>query len=238
MNKTYIALSAALLSTVPGLLAADITGKITLKGTPPPPAEAPIKENACGNPAPLVVKSRQYVVGKDGGLAGVFIFLKSGAGIDGKTFTPPTDKPILDQVLCEYQPYTIAVQAGQTFTVRNSDPAMHNVNSTAAKKNPGKNFAQATKGQVNDMTFANPEIVRFKCDVHPWMSAYLGVFANPYFATTDADGNFTLKNVPAGKYQAVIYHPKTHGALEGIVKEVTVEASGGKLSEVIEYKAP
>lgn len=237
MNKTSTALGLAMLAVAPSLLAADLTGKVTLKGTPPAPGEQQMKENMCGNPQAYVIKSRQFVVGKDSGLAGVFVYLKSGTGVDGKKFTPPAEKPVLDQIHCEYQPYTFAVQAGQTFTVKNSDPVLHNVNSTRAKKNTGKNFGQPTKGQVNDLTFNNPEFIQFRCDVHPWMTAWVGVFETPYFSSTDADGNFTIKNVPAGKYQVVVYHPKTHGANEGIVKEVTVGDAGAKESFEIEFKA-
>lgn len=238
MNKTSTALGLAILASAPSLLAADLTGKVTLKGTPPPPAQQPMKENMCGNAEAYVIKSRQFVVGKDSGLAGVFVYLKSGTGIDGKKFTPPAEKPVLDQIHCEYQPYTFGVLAGQTFTVKNSDPVLHNVNSTRAKKNQGKNFGQPTKGQVNDMTFNTPEFIQFRCDVHPWMLAWVGVFENSYFATTDADGNFAIKNVPAGKYQVVVYHPKTHGVAEGIVKEVTVADAGAKENFEIEVKAP
>ena len=118
MNKTSTVLSLALLSATPSLLAADLTGKVTLKGTPPPPAQQPMKENMCGNPEAYVIKSRQFVVGKDSGLAGVFVYLKSGSGVDAKKFAPTGDKPVLDQIHCEYQPYTFGVLAGQTFTVK------------------------------------------------------------------------------------------------------------------------
>ncbi len=238
MNKSSTVLTLALIAAVPSLIAADLTGKVSLKGTPPAAAQQPMKENMCGNPEAYVIKSRQFVVGKDNGLAGAFVYLKSGTGVDGKKFAPSPEKPILDQIHCEYQPYTFGVLAGQTFTVRNSDPVLHNVNSTRAKKNTGKNFGQPTKGQVNDLTFPNPEFIQFRCDVHPWMLAWVGVFENSFFATTDADGNFSVKNVPAGKYQVVVYHPKTHGVNEGIVKEVTVGDAGAKESFEIEYKAP
>lgn len=213
--------------------AADITGKITLKGTPPPPAVA--KDVTCGKPEKLTITSRQYVVGADNGLADVFVYLKSGTGIDGKTFTPPADKPVLDQLDCEYHPFCLGVMAGQTFEVKNSDSVLHNVNSSRAKINKGKNFAQANKGQVNELTFDKKEVpILFKCDVHPWMTAYVAVFDNPYFAVSDKDGNYTIKDVPPGKYQMVVYHRKTHGNNEGEVKEVTVEAGGAKENFTLE----
>ena len=224
--STWLGLAVATVATQ-SVFAAEITGKITLKGTPPPPAVA--KDIVCGKPEKLNITARQYVVGADNGLADVFVYLKSGTGIDGKTFTAPADKPVLDQIDCEYTPFALGVMKGQTFTVKNSDAVLHNVNSTRAKINKGKNFGQPNKGQVNDMVFDKTEIpILFKCDVHPWMTAYVAVFDNPYFAVSDKDGNFTIKDVPPGKYQMVVYHRKTHGTTEGVVKEVTVEASGAK----------
>lgn len=208
---------------------ANLVGTVFLQGTPPAPAQQPMKENMCGNPEPYVIKSRQYVVGTNGGLADVFVYIKSGTGLDGRTFEPPAEKPLLDQILCEYLPFVLGVMAGQTFTVRNSDPVLHNINSTRAKNNKGKNFAQPTQGSVNDMSFPNPEVaIQFRCDVHPWMTAWVGVFSNPFFAVTDGSGRFAINGLPAGRYQLVAYHPKSHGVSEGIVTEI--EITGGQVT--------
>ncbi len=202
---------------------ANLVGSVFLQGTPPPPAQQPMKERICGNAEPYVIKSRQYVVGTNGGLADVFVYIKSGTGLEGRTFDPPSDKPLLDQILCEYHPYALGVMAGQTFTVRNSDPVLHNINSTRAKNNQGKNFAQTAQGQVNPMSFANPEVaIQFRCDVHPWMLAWVGVFPNPFFAVTDGSGRFAINGLPTGRYQLVAYHPKSHGVSEGIVTEIEI----------------
>ena len=203
---------------------ANLVGTVFLQGTPPVPAQQPMKERICGNAEAYVIKSRQYVVGANGGLADVFVYIKSGTGVDGRTFEPPADKPLLDQVLCEYHPYILGVVAGQTFTVRNSDPVLHNINSTRAKKNIGKNFGQPTQGSVNEMSFPNPEVaIQFRCDVHPWMTAWVGVFSNPFFAVTDGEGRFAINGLPAGRYVLVAYHPKSYGASEGIVTEIEIE---------------
>ncbi len=208
---------------------ANLIGTVFLQGTPPAPAQQPMKENMCGNPEPYVIKSRQYVVGTNGGLADVFVYIKSGTGLDRRTFEPPVDKPLLDQILCEYHPFVLGVMAGQTFIVRNSDPMIHNINSTRAKNNQGKNFAQTAQGQVNTMSFPNPEVaIQFRCDVHPWMIAWVGVFPNPFFAVTDESGRFAINGLPTGRYQLVVYHPKTHGVSEGVVTEI--EITGGQVT--------
>ena len=91
---------------------------------------------------------------------------------------------------------------------RNSDPLLHNVHGTP-KVNKEFNFAQPVKGQENAVTFDKPEVfVRIKCDVHSWMFTYAGVCEHPYFAVTDKDGNFTIKNLPPGKYTLEAIHLK------------------------------
>ena len=203
---------------------ANLVGTVFLQGTPPPPAVQPMKERMCGNAEPYEIKSRQFVVGAKSGLADVFVYIKSGTGVDGVKFDPSADKPLLDQVRCEYHPYVLGVMAGQTFTTRNSDPVLHNVNSTRAKNNKGKNFAQPTKGHTTDMSFPNPEMaIQFRCDVHPWMVAWVGVFSNPFFAVTDGEGRFSINGLPPGRYQLVVHHPKTHGVSEGIVVEIEIK---------------
>lgn len=212
---------------------ADITGKVTLEGEPK--AEIPIRLDVlCGKLHDESISTRHYVVGKDRGLANVLVYIKSG--LEGKKYEPPAEKPLLDQVGCEYQPYVMGVMAGQEFLVRNSDPLMHNVHATPTK-NKGFNFAQVLKGQTNGKMFTEPEVmVRFKCDVHPWMFAYVGVLDHPYFAVTDKDGNFTLKDVPAGKYTLEAYHVKSHRRADAPTKEVTVGSDTQNVSFTVEVE--
>lgn len=197
---------AALLGSFQLAAAGDLTGKVKLKGTPKP--EIPIQLDAtCGKLQPKPVTTRHFVVGSDNGLANVFVYIKQGAP---KAPAPAGNPPILDQVGCMYEPYVMGVVTGQKFIVRNSDPLLHNVHATPKPGgNSEFNFAQVTKGQVNEKSFNTPEIlVRMKCDVHPWMFAYIGVVEHPYFGVTDKDGNFTIKNVPPGKYTVEAYHLK------------------------------
>jgi plastocyanin len=202
------------------LSAAEITGKVKLTGTPPAEKDIPL-DAACGKVQPKKITTRHYVVGADSGLANVFVWIKEGATKKGDA---PADGPLLDQVGCEYQPYVMGVQVGQKFKVRNSDPLMHNVNATAVV-NKGFNFAQVTKGQVNEKSFDKQEVlVRFKCDVHPWMFAYVGVVDHGFFAVTDKDGNFKIAGLPAGKYTVEAYHLKAGKSTQ----EITVTDSDKK----------
>ncbi len=191
--------------------AAEISGKVTLTGTPPP--EKPIALDAqCGKLQEKPITTRHYVVGADKGLGNVFVYVKEGAKA-----TPATGKgPTLDQVGCEYNPYVMGVQAGQAFDVKNSDSVLHNVH-TLPKNNKEKNVGQPVKGMVTPFTFDNPEVlVKFKCDVHPWMFAYVGVCDHPYFAVTDKDGNFKISGLPAGDYTIEAFHLKAGAKTEKV----------------------
>jgi hypothetical protein len=225
MNKYVQMLTGVATAAVAAQLqAADITGKVVLKGTPP--AERTIDlspDPKCGALHTAAVSTRHYAVGADGGLANVFVYLKSG--VTPSTTPPPTEGQMLDQVGCMYEPYVMGVQVNQKFKIRNSDPTLHNVHATPKPGGPNKefNFAQPVKGMVSERSFAGPEVmVRFKCDVHPWMFAYVGVLDHPYFAVTGKDGTFKIANVPPGKYTVEAYHVKTHGTNPGVAKEVEV----------------
>jgi hypothetical protein len=200
---------AALTASVQLVPAADITGKITLKGTPPPEKEIPL-EATCGPLHPNEkLMTRLYVVGKEGGLADVFVYLKDG--VTGKTFPVPTEAKFLDQKGCEYVPYVSGIQVGQKLMVKNSDPIMHNIHLAPLDPsgNKEKNLAQMGGAAPLDFTLTKPEVLaRFKCDVHNWMFAYVGAVEHSFYAVTDKDGNFTIKNVPKGSYTVEAYHRK------------------------------
>ena len=100
--------------------------------------------------------------------------------VDGD-FKAPAEAVVLDQVGCEYTPYILAAQTGQKIIVKNSDPVLHNVHPTPrVKGNPESNKAQLPKGRDLEYAYDNPEkFLRFKCDVHPWMFAYVNVMEHP-----------------------------------------------------------
>lgn len=219
MTTLKILAGALLLAGVASAQAADITGKVSLKGTPPPEKALPL-DPACGKLWPNEKpKTRFYAVGADSGLADVFVYLKK---FDGKV--EPSAKPaLLDQRGCEYVPYVLGLQTGQKLLVRNSDPVLHNVHGTP-KINKEFNLAQMAGGKDIERSFDQAEVfVRFKCDVHQWMFAYVGVVSHPYHAVTDKDGKFKIEGVPAGKYTLVAFHRKAHGTEDkAVAQEITV----------------
>ena len=214
MKTTLTVLTVATLAGSVAL-GAEITGKIKLTGTPAPEKKITL-DAMCGKLAPAAgLTTRHYVVSPDKGLANVFVYVKEGA----KAAAPTGPAPLLDQVGCEYTPYMLGVQAGQSFNVKNSDSVLHNVH---AMPKPGggnkeKNIGQPVKGMVTPFVFEKPEVlVKFKCDVHPWMFAYVGVVEHPYFAVTDKDGNYKITGLPAGDYTVEVTHLKAGSKTEKI----------------------
>ena len=210
--------------------AADITGKITLKGTPPPETALPL-DAICGGLHPNdKPTTRHYVVGPAAELADVFIYIKDG--LSGKTFEPPAQPGLLDQVGCEYQPYVLGLQTKQKLLVRTSDPVLHNVHPTPiGAGNKEANRAQLPKSPDLTFTFDNPEVLlRFKCDVHIWMFAYVGVLDHPFFSVSAKDGTFKLANVPPGTYTIEAYHRKAGK----MTQKVTVGSDNQKIDFTLE----
>jgi plastocyanin len=231
MNKTVVFLTVTGIAAGLQMAAAgDISGTITLKGTPAPEKEiTQVKEDPnCGKLHTEVVKTRFYVVGSKGELGDVFVTLK---GISGKSKGAEAPPLVLDQKGCEYLPYIFTVQTGQKITVKNSDPVLHNIHPTpAASGNKEENKAQMPGGADLAFTFPTAEtFLRFKCDVHPWMFAYACVTDHPYAAVTDKDGKYTLKGVPDGKYTIEVYHRKAAPATAPMTRDV--EVKGGNLTE-------
>jgi hypothetical protein len=224
--KMRILFAAALLAALstPLLSAAQISGKVTLKGTPP--AERKIEfDPTCGKLHDADVTTRHYVVSKEGGLANVFVYLK--AGLPAKSYTPPSEVKMLDQKDCMYEPYVLGVMTDQKFKIKNSDPLMHNVHAMPkVAGNDEFNIGQPLKDMVTEKSFPKREVlVKFKCDVHNWMFAYVGVMDHPYFAVTDKEGNFKLPaDLPAGTYTIEAFHLKAGT----VTQEVTVTADDKK----------
>lgn len=223
--------------------AGDITGTVTLNGTPP--AEKPItplKEDAiCGQFYKEMPMTRFYVVGANKELADVVVMLK---GVPSKTADASATPVVIDQRHALYLPQIVAVQTGQKLLVRNSDPAtiaLHNVHiNPTAEANKAANAATINAPQMAgaaDLVYTFPaaeNFLKFQCDVHTWMFAWVTVVDNPYFAVTDKDGKFTIKNVPAGKYTISALHRKV--APTGVDKEVEVTADGAKVDFTLEIK--
>lgn len=232
-NIAQLTVIIALAAGTHAASAGDVTGTITLKGTPPAEKEiTALKDDPnCGKLHTEAVKTRFYVVGGKGELGDVFVTLK---GLSGKSSGATASALTIDQKGCEYLPYVATAQTGQKILVKNSDPVLHNVHTQpAVAGNKESNQAQMAGAGDITMQFDNPEpFLKFKCDVHPWMFAYVCVTDHPYAAVTGKDGTFALKNVPPGKYTL----EATHRKAGTVTKEIEVTADGAKAELTLEAK--
>ena len=238
LNQKF-ALAASFAVALQAATAGNITGKITLNGTPPPEKVITplLSDTQCGK---LVGDEKPmtsfYVVGPNKELADVVVML-TGSELKGKSTGASAAPAVLDQKGCEYVPQILAVQTGQKISVKNSDPVMHNVHTVPAS---GSGNREDNKGQAPgaaDLTFTLPaaeNFLKFKCDVHTWMFAWVTVVDHPYFAVSGKDGAFTIKDVPPGKYKIVAMHRKA--APDGIEKEIEVKADGAAVDFTIDLK--
>ena len=149
-------------------------------------------------------------------------------GVTGKSTGASAPPVVLDQKGCLYVPQILAIQTGQKLIVKNSDPCIHNVHATpTVPGNPESNQVQMPGGADLDFTFSQPEMfLRFKCDVHPWMFAWVSVIDSPYYCVSDKDGKFVIKNVPPGKYTVEAAHRKLGAQTQDVeVKDGDVTAN-------------
>ena len=169
----------------------------------------------------------ETVLVKNGVLQNVVVRVANVAG----TFAPPATEAAVSQDNCMYRPRVQGVLAGQSVSIKNGDPAMHNVHTY---KGAASWFNQAQLAGSPAIVKKFPDssvVVKFKCDVHPWMTGYVAVNQNPFFAVTGEDGTFEIKDVPAGKYTVEAWHEK----LGTKTAEVTV-APGAPAETKFEFK--
>ena len=127
--------------------------------------------------------------------------------IPGKTFPPPAEAVVMDQVDMSFVPHVLPVIAGTKVEFLNSDPFMHNV-FTPDKCADKFNLGSWPQGQKRDFTFEKTCVAVLLCNVHPEMEAFVVAIPTPYFAVTARDGSFTIADVPDGDYTVRVWHPK------------------------------
>jgi len=186
---------------------ATIRGTVVFSGRAPAPKPVEFgAEKQCallhGNNPPY---AEDLVVNANGALKWTLVYVANEVPGD---VAPPTEPLIFDQKGCLFSPHVGAVMVGQPIEVRNSDPVLHNVRAQS-KAGQSFNIAQPVQGMKTTKTFKKPEIgIPLKCDVHFWMTAYLHVLSNPFFAITGADGTFTIEGLSPGTYTLAAWHEK------------------------------
>jgi len=152
------------------------------------------------------VHSQAIVVGDNGTLGNVFVYIKSG--LTKTDYPPPAQDAVIDQGGCNYTPHVIGVMVGQKVKFLNPDGTLHNVHAMC-RINPEFNEAMPDFRHEMEKTFNKPEFMfPVQCDVHPWMKAWMAVMSHPFFAVTGPDGRFEIKGLPAGTYVIEAWHEK------------------------------
>jgi plastocyanin len=159
------------------------------------------------------VIQEQALVNANGDVANVFAYL------DGEfpKMPVPANPVVIDQRACVYGPRVVGVQVGQRLQIRNDDDLLHNVHSSSATTN-SFNVAQPRPGAVFEFTPKTTEVmVKVGCDVHRWMTAFVGVVAHPYFSVTDTGGRFSIPRVPPGTYRLRTWHEQFGEQMQTVV---------------------
>jgi len=207
----------------------SVTGTISFDGTAPNRRAVKMAADPKCEAANPDGRLGEVFVVNDGKLQNVFVYVKEGLG--DQKFDTPKEPATMDQNGCMYVPHVIGAQVGQTIEIRNSDATLHNVHSLP-KNSKQFNSAMPMKGMTIKKKFSAPEVmVRIKCDVHPWMSSYVGVVEHPFFAVSGSDGTFTIDNLPAGTYTIEAWHEK----MGTQTSSVTV-AEGGSATADFSFK--
>jgi plastocyanin len=203
---------------------ATLTGRITLAGTPPPSEVIRLDgDPKCASLAQGEERRTEYfVLGQDNGVHNVFVYVKDG--LPPGLYPMPPAPVVLDQQQCRYVPRVLGVQVGQQLAIRNSDPLLHNVRAEAQINQPF-DVGTPIQGMEIKRTFSTREVmVPFKCNVHAWMNAYVGVLEHPFFTVTDDSGRFAIPQLPPGTYTIEIWHER----LGTQTQQVTVAATDTK----------
>jgi Carboxypeptidase regulatory-like domain len=194
-----------------------IKGKVAFSGTKPTPKIISMDATpACARQHQGPIYAEDVVINPNGTLKNAMVYIKSG--LPQKEYPAPTTPVKLDQKGCEYIPHVMALMVNQNLEITNSDPTNHNIH-PLPRINREWNESQPPQGDVKTKAFSKEELppILFKCNVHPWMRAWVGVSSHPFIAVTGDDGTFELKDVPAGEYTLEVWQER-YGTQEMKVK--------------------
>ena len=179
-----------------------IQGVVTLSGTPPsePALKVTKNQDYCGQSIP----DPAYTVDAQGGLANVIVYLKDVT----KGKAGPTEPVALVNSKCMFAPRAQGAMVGGQIKISSEDTVLHNTHPQDAQTNATIfNVALPFKGfSVTKPLPSMPTMIKVKCDAHEWMHAWILELEHPYYATTGADGHFTIKDVPPGSYTLAVWH--------------------------------
>ena len=188
--------------------AATVTGTVNFDGKAP--TLRPLAMDAdpvCAKKHSAPVPNEMLVLGSGNTMGNILVFVSKGLPA-GKTWPVPKTPVTLDQHGCQYKPHVMGIMVGQTYKILNSDGVLHNIH-TLPKVNPAFNKGMPPTLKEATTVFNKPEdVFHIKCDVHPWMSAYIAVFTHPFFSATGTDGKFTISGLDPGTYEITAWHER------------------------------
>ena len=201
---------------------ASITGTVTFAGTAPKLNPIPMDADpVCAKKHSTPVASQKLVLGPGNTMGNILVWVSKGLPA-GKTWPAPSTPVTLDQNGCMYVPHVQGIMVGQTYRILNSDGVLHNIHALP-KINAQFNKPMPPAVKETTTKFDKAEdVFQIKCDVHPWMQAFIGVFSHPFFATTGPDGKFTISGLDPGTYTLTAWHE----VLGMQTAQVTVAANG------------
>lgn len=226
VKRLSLAVGLVAMSVWPGVAfaASTITGTVTFDGKAP--TLKPIAMDAdpvCAKKHSGPVANEMLVLGSGNTMGNIMVWVSKGLPT-GKTWPVPSTPVVLDQNGCQYKPHVMGIMVGQAYKILNSDGVLHNIH-TLPTVNPAFNRAMPPTLKEASTVFEKPEAVfHIKCDVHPWMSAYVAVFTNPFFSVTSTDGKFSIAGLDPGTYEITAWHEK----LGTQTASITVGASDTK----------
>ena len=184
---------------------ATVAGVVKFSG--PIPRRRPLDMSGkleCARLHSTPVLDESVIVNSNQTLKNTFVWIRRG--LEQWQFEPPSDPVVLTQRGCLFEPHIVGAQVGQPIQISNSDPCAHNVHATP-RRNPGFNVTQAARGAQDLFRFDQAEVLLpIKCDIHGWMTTYVGVVSHPFFAISDDSGAFQLPALPAGQYTVEATH--------------------------------
>ena len=223
-NSTPSSAPAPAGRTVDPSTAATIVASVTFEGDAPKPEMVRIDgDPKCVSENGSAERPAEDVIlGEGKNLQNVFVYVKDSFG--DYAFPVPKEPVVLDQVKCRYTPRVLGIRTGQPLGIHNTDPLLHNVRADGQLNRPF-NMGHPIQGTTFNRTFATSEVmVPFKCDVHNWMRAWIGVMDHPFFGVSGANGRVTLTGLPPGTYTVEAWHEK----LGTKSQQVTVGAKDSK----------
>jgi plastocyanin len=187
----------------PGIL----RGRVRIQGEPPKRRTARMDIDpkcAARHAGPVLVDD--IVADSNGFVQWAFVYVQTG--LKGPAPPPPQSPVTLDQIACTFTPHMVGVRVGQPVAILNSDSLLHNVHGLPFE-NKEFNIGLPEAGMEIVRRFDKPEVmIKLKCDIHPWMTSWVGVMDHPYFSVTNETGSYGIPALPPGRYTVQAWHEK------------------------------